>query len=160
MLDMAFDEDHSRARSGCAAENLAVARHVAFNMIRLDRVTVCGMSRKKSMTWNAENLRLALLAAPRPFRIGCWMRQPYGGLTALDNRSSADTVAIWYNTSMSFLDGITATRKAELLGQFRAVWTHDSTVIEGNALLLDDTMFVLQYGLTTLDLANDADGQK
>lgn len=63
-LDMVFDEDHSRARSGHAAENLAIMRHVAFNMIRLDKVTVGGMSRKKkSMTWNAENLRLALLAA-------------------------------------------------------------------------------------------------
>lgn len=63
-LDMVFDEDHSRARSGYAAENLAIVRHVAFNMIRLDRVTAGGMSRKKkSMTWNAENLRMAILAA-------------------------------------------------------------------------------------------------
>ena len=49
---------------------------------------------------------------------------------------------------MRFLDGITATRKEELLGQLRAVWTHDSTAIEGNTLSLGDTMFVLQYGLT------------
>ena len=49
---------------------------------------------------------------------------------------------------MRFLDGITATRKEELLGQLRAIWTHDSTAIEGNTLSLGDTMFVLQYGLT------------
>jgi len=50
--------------------------------------------------------------------------------------------------NMRFLDGISGTRKAELLGQLRAVWTHDSTAIEGNALTLGDTMFVLSYGLT------------
>ena len=62
-LDMVFDEDHSRARSGYAAENLAIVRHIAFDMIRLDKVTEGGMSRKKkSMTWNSEKLRLALLA--------------------------------------------------------------------------------------------------
>ena len=49
---------------------------------------------------------------------------------------------------MRFLDGITETRKAELLKQLRAVWTHDSTAIEGNTLTLGDTMFVLGYGLT------------
>jgi len=34
---------------------------------------------------------------------------------------------------MRFLDGIPATRKEELLKQLRAIWTHDSTAIEGNA---------------------------
>ena len=49
---------------------------------------------------------------------------------------------------MRFLEGIGETRKAELLKQLRAVWTHDSTAIEGNTLSLGDTMFVLGYGLT------------
>ena len=49
---------------------------------------------------------------------------------------------------MRFLDGIPATRKEELLKQLKAVWTHDSTAIEGNTLTLGDTMFVLEYGLT------------
>ena len=49
---------------------------------------------------------------------------------------------------MKFLDGINETRKAELLKQLRAMWTHDSTAIEGNTLSLGDTMFVLEYGLT------------
>lgn len=63
-LDMVFDEDHSRARSEYAAENLAIMRHLAFNMIRLDKVTKGGMSRKKkSMTWNAEKLLRALMVA-------------------------------------------------------------------------------------------------
>lgn len=49
---------------------------------------------------------------------------------------------------MRLFEGITETRKAELLKQLRAVWTHDSTAIEGNTLSLGDTMFVLEYGLT------------
>ncbi len=47
-----------------------------------------------------------------------------------------------------FLDGISETRKHELLKQLKAVWTHDSTSIEGNTLTLGDTMAVLEYGLT------------
>lgn len=49
---------------------------------------------------------------------------------------------------MRIFDGMTKTRKAEVLKQLRAVWTHDSTAIEGNTLSLGDTMFVLEYGLT------------
>ena len=49
---------------------------------------------------------------------------------------------------MKFLDGITDTRKGELLSALKAEWTHDSTAIEGNTLSLGDTMFVLEYGLT------------
>ena len=48
----------------------------------------------------------------------------------------------------SFLVGISETRKCELLKQLKAVWTHDSTGIEGNTLTLGDTMAVLEYGLT------------
>lgn len=48
----------------------------------------------------------------------------------------------------SFLAGISETRKCELLKQLKAVWTHDSTGIEGNTLTLGDTMAVLEYGLT------------
>lgn len=63
-LDMVFDEDYSRARSDYAAENLAILRHIAFNMIRLDKGTKGGISRrKKSMTWSEEKLLLALKAA-------------------------------------------------------------------------------------------------
>ena len=49
---------------------------------------------------------------------------------------------------MKFLDGITETRRSELLAALKAEWTHDSTAIEGNTLTLGDTMFVLSYGLT------------
>lgn len=48
----------------------------------------------------------------------------------------------------NFLDGIDESRRAELLKAIRAVWTHDSTAIEGNTLSLGDTMAILEYGLT------------
>ena len=48
----------------------------------------------------------------------------------------------------SFLAGLSETRKLELMKQLRAVWTHDSTSLEGNTLSLGDTMAVLEYGLT------------
>ena len=48
----------------------------------------------------------------------------------------------------SFLDGVSATRKVELLKALKALWTYDSTAIEGNTLSLGDTMAVLEYGLT------------
>lgn len=48
----------------------------------------------------------------------------------------------------SFLDGLTETRKGEVLKALKAIWTHDSTAIEGNTLSLGDTMILLEYGLT------------
>jgi len=48
----------------------------------------------------------------------------------------------------NFFDGIAETRRGELMQALKAMWTHDSTAIEGNTLSLGDTIFVLQYGLT------------
>jgi len=48
----------------------------------------------------------------------------------------------------SFLDGLTVTRRDEVLKALKAIWTHDSTAIEGNTLSLGDTMILLEYGLT------------
>ena len=63
-LDMVFDEDHSRARSRYAAENLAVMRHIVFDMIRRDKVTSGGIKRKKKeMTWSQDKMLMVLLAA-------------------------------------------------------------------------------------------------
>ena len=46
------------------------------------------------------------------------------------------------------MDGIGESRRTELIKAIRALWTHDSTAIEGNTLTLGDTMAVLEYGLT------------
>ena len=53
-----------------------------------------------------------------------------------------------HRKTRNFLDGMTETRKGELLKALKALWTHDSTAIEGNILTLGDTMVVLEYGLT------------
>ena len=53
-----------------------------------------------------------------------------------------------HRRAKSFLEGLTETRKGELLKTLKALWTHDSTAIEGNTLTLGDTMVVLEYGLT------------
>ena len=64
VLDMVFDEDHSRARCGFSAENLAVMRHMAYNATRKSAATKGGMKRrKKSLTWNPEKLLATLRAA-------------------------------------------------------------------------------------------------
>ncbi len=47
-----------------------------------------------------------------------------------------------------FDDGLDADLREGLMKQIVAVWTHDSTAIEGNTLTLDETSQVLELGLT------------
>ena len=47
-----------------------------------------------------------------------------------------------------FFDGLSPDLQAALLRQVAAVWTHDSTAIEGNTLTLGETVKVLELGLT------------
>jgi predicted transposase YbfD/YdcC len=47
VLDVAFREDESRVRSGHAAENLAVVRHLALTLLRRDRSTTVGVQTKR-----------------------------------------------------------------------------------------------------------------
>lgn len=49
---------------------------------------------------------------------------------------------------MKFLDGLDPDLRAGLLQEFRALWTHTSTALEGNTLTLGETAFVLNEGLT------------
>jgi len=49
---------------------------------------------------------------------------------------------------MRFLEGLDEDLKRSVLGQFRDLWTHASTAIEGNTLTLAETHFVLSEGLT------------
>ena len=63
-LDMVFDEDHSRIRTGFGAENIAVMRHFAFDVIRLATGVSGGISsRKKQLTWNDEKMKATLKSA-------------------------------------------------------------------------------------------------
>lgn len=47
-----------------------------------------------------------------------------------------------------FFDGFPRDIRESLLTQVAAVWTHDSTAIEGNTLTLGETLMVLEHGLT------------
>lgn len=49
---------------------------------------------------------------------------------------------------LSFLDNLDKDLQKALLVQLRNLWTHTSTAIEGNALTLGETAFVLEEGLT------------
>lgn len=47
MLDIAFREDESRVRVGHAAENFAVLRHIALNLLRQDHSLKVGIKAKR-----------------------------------------------------------------------------------------------------------------
>lgn len=63
-LDMVFGEDHSRIRTGFGAENIAIMRHFAFDVIRLSTGVSGGIAaRKKQLTWNDKKMKKALMYA-------------------------------------------------------------------------------------------------
>lgn len=47
VLDVAFREDDCRVRKGYAAENFAVLRHIALNLLRQEKSAKCGMKAKR-----------------------------------------------------------------------------------------------------------------
>ncbi len=61
VLDIAFREDDSRVRAGYAAENFAVVRHLALNLLRQDRTTRAGIKAKRLKAgWDEAYLRSLL----------------------------------------------------------------------------------------------------
>ena len=57
VLDVAFSEDQSRARKGNAAENLAIARQIALNLLKQDTTIKVGIKNKrKNCGWSEEYL--------------------------------------------------------------------------------------------------------
>ena len=57
VLDMAFDEDRSRVRTGNADQNLAVVRHMAVNMLKQETTAKVGIkAKRKKAGWDYEYL--------------------------------------------------------------------------------------------------------
>ena len=47
VLDVAFNEDHSRKRAGYAAQNFSVINRIALNLLKNDRATKHGVKGKR-----------------------------------------------------------------------------------------------------------------
>jgi predicted transposase YbfD/YdcC len=63
-LDVSFNEDQSRIRQGNAAENLAVIRHIALNLIKKEKTTKTGIANKrKKAGWDNRYLEKILAHA-------------------------------------------------------------------------------------------------
>ena len=61
VLDVAFDEDHSRVRTGHADQNLAVIRHLALNLLNQERSAKVGIkAKRKKAGWNFDYLMKVL----------------------------------------------------------------------------------------------------
>lgn len=57
VLDVAFDEDRSRARVGNSAANFAIIRHLALNMIKNEKSTKVGVKTKRAKAgWDNDYL--------------------------------------------------------------------------------------------------------
>ena len=63
VLDVSMDEDDCRIRKDHGAENFAVLRHIALNLLRQEKTTKSGMkARQKLAGWDHEYLGKVLLA--------------------------------------------------------------------------------------------------
>ena len=56
VLDVIFDEDQSRLRTGFAAENMAIFRHIAMNLMRTSKTKSSLKVRRKKAGWNTRYL--------------------------------------------------------------------------------------------------------
>lgn len=62
ILDIGFREDDCRVRSGNAAENFAVLRHIALNLLKQEKTAKCGVkARRKKAGWDEKYLLKVLL---------------------------------------------------------------------------------------------------
>lgn len=61
VLDVTFDEDRCRTREGFAAENLAVARQVTLNLLKLDTSVKAGIKNKRKTCGWSEDYMMKVL---------------------------------------------------------------------------------------------------
>ncbi len=60
VLDVVFREDLKRLRTGHAAQNMAIVRHAAVNLLNRAKATISLKNRRKRAGWNADYLRQLL----------------------------------------------------------------------------------------------------
>jgi predicted transposase YbfD/YdcC len=63
-LDLAFREDECRVRVGHGAENLAILRHMALNLLKQEKTAKIGIKAKRLKAGWDEAYLLRLLATP------------------------------------------------------------------------------------------------
>ena len=61
MLDVAFNEDQSRARSGHSAENLAIIRRFALNILKRNKSCKLGVKNKRLKAAYDDDYRTSIL---------------------------------------------------------------------------------------------------
>ena len=73
-LDVAFDEDDSRIRTGHAAHNMVILKRIARNLLRQDRSLRMGIAHKwPAAAWNKDYLCRLIGLEPKPI----WMQSPW-----------------------------------------------------------------------------------
>ena len=60
-LDISFREDDCRVRIGHAAENMAVLRHIALNLLKKEKSTKLGVKNKRLKSGWDDDFRLKVL---------------------------------------------------------------------------------------------------
>ena len=61
VLDFALREDHSRLRKGHSAQNFAILRRIALNLLKQDKATKLDIKNKRlKAAWNRDYLFMLL----------------------------------------------------------------------------------------------------
>jgi hypothetical protein len=64
-MDVVFGEDQSRLRRGHGAQNMALVRRLAFNMVRAGKGKRSIKTARKAAGWNIDLLQTILNPTPR-----------------------------------------------------------------------------------------------
>ena len=56
VLDVAFDEDRNRTHNGHSAANLAIIRHIAFNLVKQEKTKLGIKTKRAKARWDHQFL--------------------------------------------------------------------------------------------------------